>query len=590
MYSDNKKWFTLVELVVVVVIIVILVTVWFIAYNNNTSWARDANRVAQLTGIWDALIQYQKQTRLPLPENHTRLINWTDWNWDEIIFWYQWIIWQTILQAIDFKGNASDPRDGWAFTYLTTISRNNFQLVAFLEDENNIVRVVNQANAQLQNRHIKTFGSRLWVIVEADTLMPLERLNLNTFDLNSWTTQRFRAYVSDNEYVEWTPSELTQLDEVMRDRGRGWRVENNSFICHDLEGIFPCTILAWGDPDPTPDPDPIPTTPWHQWDAEIFTFNASNNNLGLPASNNYNFFNQSGQWFNVTLVFWNTSSTVDLNQGSSHTITWWNWSNVINIPYWWSHSIDLGNWYNIMNFNGMDNGSIESWNGRNEITFTASFQNSEIELRNWDNEINFIWMNNGSIESWNGENIITFSNTVQNSEIDLWDGDNILSFTYVQNTEIDVWDWNNTIEFSNSAQNTLIYTGDGDNTINVRPNGSWGFTWTIEVWTWTNIIRASWATTIYSWTDWSLTIDSPWNQGRTVHWRGWDLTMNNFWRWWSNRINFSQISDLNWCSDFTPPIVIWNWSVATITSSQWTLTLHMQDWQTDFNCSQRFQF
>lgn len=66
----NKKWFTLVELVVVMSILVILSSISFITYSRYLSQARDSQRIADLAQLWSALELYTKQVwELPNPWN-----------------------------------------------------------------------------------------------------------------------------------------------------------------------------------------------------------------------------------------------------------------------------------------------------------------------------------------------------------------------------------------------------------------------------------------------------------------------------------------------------------------------------------------
>ena len=453
-YSQwQRNGFTLVELVVVVTIIAILWTVWFVSYSNYVTWSRDANRIAQATRVWDALVQYQTQDRLPLPENNVRLINWFNWSWEENIFWYQGSLWQTVLQTIDFSNEVRDPRDGSAFTYLVSVSRNNFQILTHLEDARNTRQSTSQVGAQLQNRHIRVFWARLWVIVNADTLLPIERLNMTVFNLNETSTERFRAYVSDNEFVEWAPTELARLDEVMRDRGRGWRIENNSFTCHDPEWVFPCSSASWSlvgggwsgptpspDPDPTPAPWPTPWTPGADDPALLFSFNPTNNSLSLsssPSSSQFNTFQKETWhwWFNVTLEIWDNNNTINLSQWND-TIVGWFWNNLITTTNTWNRTITLWDWFNSIEL-GSWNHNINLWSGDNTIV-TTNWWDHQITVWNGNNTLNLTGMNNGIIQLWNGTNVVSVT----------W-SPNIRTWT----------SWNATINFWNQTWRTTNWNG-----------------------------------------------------------------------------------------------------------------------------------
>jgi len=49
--QTNKKWFTLIEVLIVVVILTILSTIWFISYSSYVTTARDSQRKSDLSII-----------------------------------------------------------------------------------------------------------------------------------------------------------------------------------------------------------------------------------------------------------------------------------------------------------------------------------------------------------------------------------------------------------------------------------------------------------------------------------------------------------------------------------------------------------
>ena len=51
MEKQNKKWFTLVELIVVITILAILATIAFISFQWYSTWPRDAKRSSDISNL-----------------------------------------------------------------------------------------------------------------------------------------------------------------------------------------------------------------------------------------------------------------------------------------------------------------------------------------------------------------------------------------------------------------------------------------------------------------------------------------------------------------------------------------------------------
>ena len=493
----NKHAFTLVELIVVVTIIAILWTVWFISYSNYLLWARDSSRISQVTRISDALQVHITSSRLPLPTDFVRLEN----NW--VLFAYQGTLWEDVLQTIDYSSTAKDPRDDTEYTYLVTGSRNNFQILMHLEDPSNLQSSLSQSYANLSNRYVKVIWSRLWALVEADSLTPLERLWISVFDITDPTTERFRAYIWDDEYVEWTPQELQELNQVIRDRGRGWRVENNSFTCFDPEWVFPCSLLAgwswggwsggWGGWGPTPWPA------WYTWEeflCDIVSTGWSINTTGNPPANNCNHIVLPEEnWGNsVTLTLGNQNHTV-VTRGWNDTITAGYGNNNITI-LGWSNTVNLWDGYNYLSIEHGWPHNVTVWHGDNTIIGNSGVMN---------------------IITWNGDNTISFTSNTDGRVIQLWNGDNTITVWGVVSITTGT-SWNSTVNFTSNHNRTTTWRW-GNLTIN------WFFPW------WDRINVSS-ITTLNNCTDiWNNLVYSNWNQTWTIDTAQGTLTLN--WSWYA---------------------------------------------------------
>lgn len=191
----NIRAFTLVELIVVVTIIAILWTVGFISYSNYLTTARDSNRISQMTRIADALQVYGTTNNLPLPENKIDITVW----WTAV--WFQGDLWESVLQTIDYSSTARDPSDNTPFVYYLGTDRRNFQLMAFMEEQKALTSFLPQSMANFENRFPKSYGRRMWILLQDTTNNPIHRVADATPELNTLTW--FTAYLNDNDVITW---------------------------------------------------------------------------------------------------------------------------------------------------------------------------------------------------------------------------------------------------------------------------------------------------------------------------------------------------------------------------------------------------
>ncbi len=216
-----KKWFTLVELIVVVTILSILSAIWFVAYSWYLAGTRDSNRISQLKAMADGLKLYKTKASLPKPDNFVEI----KWSWELIA--YQWYIWKNVLDLIEYQELWVDPKDKTYFSYYLTEDREYFQLMAFLEEDENldegeeIANVFSKVNAWELNidysiRYPKVYGDKLWILTNKDNV-PLQEISdivwswyLDVFNTNNEYIARF----DDKNYIIWTWAILKNLKLV----------------------------------------------------------------------------------------------------------------------------------------------------------------------------------------------------------------------------------------------------------------------------------------------------------------------------------------------------------------------------------------
>ena len=208
MKNTKIQGFTFVELIVVSTILAILWAVWFVAYTGYISWARDANRIAQLASITDGLNVLTAQSALPLPEESVEVIIW----WEAIA--YQWYAGQNILDSIWLQQWGKDPKEDSFFTYYLDAKRSSFQLMAFLEEEGSTSFFNNETYANDYASRVPTvYGSKLWALTDQFNT-PIQEITeiQETWSLNvSITSSIYKAHVTDDNVIEWTSSELIAI-------------------------------------------------------------------------------------------------------------------------------------------------------------------------------------------------------------------------------------------------------------------------------------------------------------------------------------------------------------------------------------------
>jgi len=213
--------FTLVELIVVITIVGILSTVWFVSYSGYLTWARDSNRISQLTKLSDSLQVYSASKTLPIPDNKIDIT--ASWN----LIAYQGEVWVDVLETIDYTNGGQDPKDDSYYTYYLTKDRNSIQLMAMMEEQQNVASTASpnwllslgetDVQANFEERYPKVYGRKLWVLTyNDDTNLDLFNTPANLITGNAgWldivtTPIEYTAHISDtsNEKITGTGTEL----------------------------------------------------------------------------------------------------------------------------------------------------------------------------------------------------------------------------------------------------------------------------------------------------------------------------------------------------------------------------------------------
>ena len=200
----TNKAFTLVELIVVVTIIAILWTIWFMSYSSYLVGVRDTSRQESLISISDGLNTYlTKKNKLPMPdEKMISIIDWLN------IISYQGYLWKNALEQIQYSSDGKDPRDWNYYSYYITKNKKHFQLLAFLEKEENLNNTVNASN--YSKRFPFVYWDKLWILTD-ELNTPIQENILDRLDINNWWNTIYKSFLTNEEYLEWTGSILSNL-------------------------------------------------------------------------------------------------------------------------------------------------------------------------------------------------------------------------------------------------------------------------------------------------------------------------------------------------------------------------------------------
>jgi len=126
----NKKWFTLIEIIVSMTILVILTTIWFLSVRWWTTSARDAVRIDDVKNITTVIDLYHiNRWGYPEPTNAVDITHSWATVWTQGGFWKD-----TIRQVGRIFWELKDPGYEVDYTYSVTNSRKEYQLSYVLED------------------------------------------------------------------------------------------------------------------------------------------------------------------------------------------------------------------------------------------------------------------------------------------------------------------------------------------------------------------------------------------------------------------------------------------------------------------------
>ena len=258
MIIQNKKAFTLVELIVVVTILAILSTIWFVSYSWYLASVRDTNRISQLKAIWDWLHLHSTKKSLPLPDSKISITSWT-WT-DKKTIAYQWYVWKDVIDTIGYTSEWLDPKDNTYFSYYLTRDKKYFQLMAFLEEKQETISVSAKFSplkwewlvqaVDYEIRYPHTQWKKLWILTDNKNT-PIQDVSsiktskeFNTYNVGS---NEYKSYLKSNEVITWTWTTFSKLKDIAKVWWKWYSVNWTTLVYKDLGATI--TNYPWCDTD-----------------------------------------------------------------------------------------------------------------------------------------------------------------------------------------------------------------------------------------------------------------------------------------------------------------------------------------------------
>jgi len=162
--QKDIKWFTLVELIVAATILVLLSTIGFYSYVQNLSSARDGVRKTDIAALSSQLrLQKKERWSYPAPGDSFEIQN----RWSAIALQGKM---NTQVALSTASSLPLDPKMDIPYTYSTTPNRQEFQIAASLENNNN-------PKALLQGDYSSVSKNILPTLVVAHDSWPVEIVN-----------------------------------------------------------------------------------------------------------------------------------------------------------------------------------------------------------------------------------------------------------------------------------------------------------------------------------------------------------------------------------------------------------------------------
>lgn len=213
---QNKKGFTLVELIVVITVLAVLATVWFISLTWYSQESRDAKRLADISTIHKWLQLYQtRYSTLPEPWESSLIVG----SGSTQLF-TQWYVTKEVVAPISVS-EVIDPTGSWPYVYSVNSTKTKYQLWSFLENDSQLSKnVVSQAYMNYENRYIYSMWNKVWLLFDSVSNTPLQDIIENTLDLSTTNTVYKVVFSNTIEAnIGWTDL----FNEIIAQTNNSWK-------------------------------------------------------------------------------------------------------------------------------------------------------------------------------------------------------------------------------------------------------------------------------------------------------------------------------------------------------------------------------
>ncbi len=187
---QNKKAFSILEIVVLLWISLLIINIAFSYYKIQVKNTRDSQRMTDITGLQNGLEDIlTSESVLPSPAM------WINITASGEVINKQWNIDNTVI--VD-SSSIVDPLDNTNYTYVVNKDRDRFQLMWLLENnwyEND--------SEYFEKRLPFTSGKDLWVFMDNDTYTPVQDFIKSDIETNE-NMDDFIVYINEHVSAVWT--------------------------------------------------------------------------------------------------------------------------------------------------------------------------------------------------------------------------------------------------------------------------------------------------------------------------------------------------------------------------------------------------
>lgn len=333
----NKKWFTIVELVIAVMIVSILAVVWFVQFASFLSASRDTNRISQVAEIYDGFISLKMRSTLPLPTDYIEIKK------GDKLIWFQGHIWEKLLHSMEYTSNGIDPETDEYYTYALTKNKKSIAIMTLLEEDPVVKNYVTYTNTFAEDNEYKypyIEWEKVGVILDNENT-PVDRIQANkatgVFDLLTTSTNHYKMYLANDEVYTGTGSSIINIAKDysckrIKDLDP-WTENGNYPLDTDWDGILSSTYcnmqIEWGGWTMAMKAD---------WEQNTFEYDSAyweNNSTYNPTD--YKYDNKEFKWSHF--------SNLPFNQVMLELKTWTKTRYIIAAISWTSLRDLFNNWY-----------------------------------------------------------------------------------------------------------------------------------------------------------------------------------------------------------------------------------------------------